>query len=270
MAEGRMLKRRITLSKKMAALKTDKARLLWFYMLPFTDVDGRIIADCEDVRDEIIRKQRTGYSLTKIEDCLQDLYRVGLIILYESDGARYLEYTRFWEEQSHNRDRESKSTIPPPAQGTLWENSGELRRTPLKFKLSKDKLSLNKTVVFPEKLNTPEFTTTWQQWVKYRTERRRPLTPLTIDRQLKKLAEYSVVEAIAAIEKSIESGWQGLFPENQQAASQPKKLRLLPIPGKICSRDGCKLPAVYKDCSGTYDHFYCTKHMPKEVKERYE
>jgi hypothetical protein len=57
MAEGRMLKRRITLSKKMAALKTDKARLLWFYMLPFTDVEGRINADPEDIRDEILRKQ---------------------------------------------------------------------------------------------------------------------------------------------------------------------------------------------------------------------
>jgi len=139
MADGRMLKRRITASKKMAALKTDKARLLWFYLLPFTDVDGRIIADCEDIRDEIIRKQRKGYSLGKIEECLQDLYQVGLIALYVVGDVRYLEITRFWDEQSHNPDREAKSPIPAPTQGTLIENS---ESTPLK--LSKVKLSKEK------------------------------------------------------------------------------------------------------------------------------
>ena len=149
MAEGRMLKRRITASKKMALLKTDKARLLWFYILPFTDVDGRIIADCEDIRDEIIRKQRKGYSLNKIEECLQDLYSVGLIVLYSVNGMRYLEITRFWDEQSHNPDREAESAIPAPTQGALTERS---ENTPLKLskvKLSKDN---NISIIF-EKWN---------------------------------------------------------------------------------------------------------------------
>ena len=139
MAEGRMLKRKITISKKLAELASDKARLLWFYMLPFTDVDGRIVADCEDIRDEIIRKQRKGYSLARIEECLQDLFRVGLIVLYEVNGDRFLEFTRFWDEQSHNRDREAESTIPAPTQGVLNDYS---KSTPLKLskvKLSKDK-----------------------------------------------------------------------------------------------------------------------------------
>lgn len=138
MAEGRMLKRRITASKKMAQLKSDKSRLLWFYMLPFTDVDGRIIADCEDIRDEIIRKQRKGYSSAKIEECLQDLCRVELIVLYSANSKRYLEFTRFWDEQSHNRDREAKSTIPAPTQ----EDSRVIKSNPLK--LSKVKLSKEK------------------------------------------------------------------------------------------------------------------------------
>jgi hypothetical protein len=72
MADGRMLKRRITKSKKLAALKTDKARLLWFYLLPFTDVEGRMEADPEDIRDEIIRKQRKGFTLQAIENSLQE------------------------------------------------------------------------------------------------------------------------------------------------------------------------------------------------------
>lgn len=139
MAQGRMLKRKITKSKKLAALKTDKARLLWFYMLPFTDVEGRIEADNEDIRVDMLRKQRKGYTLDKIEECLQDLHRVGLIVLYEVSDKRYLEFTRFDEEQKNrNRNREAESQILPPSQGEVSEHS---QITPNKVKLSKVKLS---------------------------------------------------------------------------------------------------------------------------------
>jgi hypothetical protein len=138
MAEGRMLKRRITLSKKMAALKTDKARLLWFYMLPFTDVEGRINADPEDIRDEILRKQRKGYTLGRIQECLLDLDGVGLIILYGDERGQYLQLTRHGEEQKINRNREAKSKIPAP----LTEDSGVIQSN--RVKLSKVKLSKDK------------------------------------------------------------------------------------------------------------------------------
>lgn len=139
MAEGRMLKRKITLSKKIAKLKSDKARLLWLYMLPFTDVEGRIEADTEDIRDEILRKQRKGYSLQKIEECLQDLHGVGLIILYTSKNSkRYLQFTKFLDEQSLRRDKEAKSQIPAPSTGVVREQDGT---TPPEVKLSKVKRS---------------------------------------------------------------------------------------------------------------------------------
>lgn len=139
MAEGRMLKRRITLSKKMAALNTDKARLLWFYMLPFTDVEGRINADPEDIRDEILRKQRKGYVVSTIQTCLEELHRVGLIILYQNETGQYLQFTRHAKEQNLRRDREAESQIPAP----LPEDSGSSPAIS-KVKLSKVKLSEDK------------------------------------------------------------------------------------------------------------------------------
>ena len=48
-----------------------------------------------------------------------------------------------------------------------------------------------------------------------------------------------------------------------------KKTKLFPISGKTCGERGCGLPAVYKS-SGEYSHYYCTNHMPEEVKEKYE
>lgn len=48
----------------------------------------------------------------------------------------------------------------------------------------------------------------------------------------------------------------------------PAKTKLFPIPGRKCEK--CKLPAVYKDSSGTYDHYLCEVHMPAEVKAKYQ
>jgi len=59
--------------------------------------------------------------------------------------------------------------------------------------------------------------------------------------------------------------WRG-----RQVEPAAAKLKLFPIQGKTCGKAGCPLPAVYKDSTGAYDHFYCTEHMPAEVKAKYE
>jgi len=48
------------------------------------------------------------------------------------------------------------------------------------------------------------------------------------------------------------------------------KTKLYPITGKICSKEGCGLPAVYKDTTGSYDHYYCAKHLPEKVRKLYQ
>ena len=59
---------------------------------------------------------------------------------------------------------------------------------------------------------------------------------------------------------------------NQYKFDKPKagKQKLWPITGKVCSKKDCKLPAVYKDTSGSYDSYACTKHLPDKVKELFE
>jgi hypothetical protein len=48
-----------------------------------------------------------------------------------------------------------------------------------------------------------------------------------------------------------------------------QRQKLFPIAGKVCSQEGCGLPAVYKSSGGSYDHYYCNEHMPAKVKEKY-
>ncbi len=52
-------------------------------------------------------------------------------------------------------------------------------------------------------------------------------------------------------------------------ATRVQKTKLFPIPGKTCSKQGCPLPAVYKNTSGNYDSYACAGHMPEKVKEQY-
>ncbi len=46
------------------------------------------------------------------------------------------------------------------------------------------------------------------------------------------------------------------------------KTKLYPIKGKTCSERGCGMPAVYKK-AGEYDWYYCSDHLPANVKKQY-
>ena len=72
------------------------------------------------------------------------------------------------------------------------------------------------TVEIPKKLKTPEFLKAWEDWVQYRKDTRHKMTQITKQMQLKKLSQFSPEKAIGVIEKSIEKGWQGLFPERSE------------------------------------------------------
>jgi len=67
-------------------------------------------------------------------------------------------------------------------------------------------------VSIPENLSQmPGFSEAWAEWLKYRRERRLTTTPTTLRKQLAMLAGQP--NPIAVIERSIQNGWQGLFPD---------------------------------------------------------
>jgi hypothetical protein len=79
-------------------------------------------------------------------------------------------------------------------------------------------------VPVPETLaSSPAFESAWKDWLAYRRERRKALTPKTAERQLSKLARWGADKAIRAIERSIESGWLGIFDpdDNRGTGSGP-------------------------------------------------
>jgi len=68
----------------------------------------------------------------------------------------------------------------------------------------------------PAELDSDVFRQAWGRWQTHRTEIRKKLTPSTAVAQLRKLAAIGEVRAVAAINRSIEAGWTGIFEERNE------------------------------------------------------
>ena len=131
-----MLKR-ICQSKKLAALKTDGARLLYTWLLPNVDINGCFSGDEDVIRGQIFTRLKK--SSKTINLYLEDMVSVGLIVWYKANGDQFLQIPDFADKQpSLNPNKEAESTIPPPTPEQLQTYS---RPTPPKVKGSKGKES---------------------------------------------------------------------------------------------------------------------------------
>ena len=138
MAQGRMLKKQISESKKLGSLKSDSARLLYTWLIPWLDIEGRYSADPEILKGHLFPKVKS-MTPTKIQKLLHELAETDLIILYRHKGEQYFQFSKFGEMQTLHPDREAKSEIPPPN-----DNSCELMSNHDLSLLNKSKIKLKK------------------------------------------------------------------------------------------------------------------------------
>lgn len=93
----------------------------------------------------------------------------------------------------------------------------------------------------PAELDTPAFREAWSQWEQHRREKRQPLKPTTVAAQMRKLAGWGVVRAVAALEFSITQGYLGIYEEKTNANGQDTRPamgrpgRLVTDPGKYAN-----------------------------------
>ena len=76
-------------------------------------------------------------------------------------------------------------------------------------------------------------------------------------------------QVITELRGHMRKRWTGSGWDFDERADSKGKRGLPVIIGKICSRPGCGMPAVYKTSGGAYDNYYCTEDMPEKVKEKY-
>jgi len=153
MAEGRMLKKRISQSHKFATLKSHNARLLYLMLIPHLDIKGRFEADPKIVKGIVV--PLLNFSKRKILEYLRDLHACKLIKLYKINDQWYLEATKFANFQSLRENHEAKSQCPDPTNNNTTPDSPFTPNTtpisttdqlqelvsPIKVKLSKVKES---------------------------------------------------------------------------------------------------------------------------------
>ncbi len=137
-----MLKKLISTSRKLAALQTDSARLLWTWILPHADITGRFSAEPDVIKGYIVPRLKK-MTPAKITNYLLDMAECELILLYKVNSDNYLEIVKFHKFQSLRADREASSEIPPPpapgsTPGVAPENSGLSKDKIREVKRSKD------------------------------------------------------------------------------------------------------------------------------------
>jgi len=169
MAKGRMLDRVIILSKKINAV-SEGAENLYYRLLVMTDDYGRFHADPEIIRGVIYTRRKITYAVIKRR--LNELFKVGLIRIYEDDGEKYLEITKFEEHQKFRSDIKRQAEYPHPKhflrsqQGS--RNESDTRRNESdrnrSSNLSKD--NINKYNIY-----TPLFEKFWREYPRKKEKR---------------------------------------------------------------------------------------------------
>ncbi len=141
MAEGRMLKRKISTDTKLADLENDSQRLLFTWAIPHLDIEGRMIGDPREFKAMVCPLLEK--STDEILSFFASAEHIGLIHRYEISGQWVLQFPGFKKNQSLNPNKEAKSRLPEPplfnvTPGALLEHSGQIKIN--EVKLSKDKL----------------------------------------------------------------------------------------------------------------------------------
>jgi len=114
-----MLNKKIVLDPDVARV-SDQAALLFSWLIPFADRDGRLFGDPHVVKGQVMTRRPT-YTVETIRECLKELAEHGLIEWYEDDNDMYISLPGFRHNQEglrYDREAESQYPAPPSAEGS--------------------------------------------------------------------------------------------------------------------------------------------------------
>lgn len=158
-----------------------------------------------------------GLSESAVRSCLSVLESKNYVIrTMDADGNRSI---KTCVTASFRATPRQISDAPPP------ENKRPPRQKSGTNSNSKNKI-VNKIqdLLLPPLPHGEDFAKSWQEWVGYRAELKKPLTTASISAQLKFLSEQTEHDAITSIQQSIRSGWLGLFPAKQSVGKPQARL----------------------------------------------
>lgn len=140
-------------------------------------------------------------------NAIQDALDKGFIIREENGNSFVYQINRDYEISLENEPVQKSNR-------NRFRNQTEIG---LETKLTKDNKDNKQIVVFPFPdlwANSSEFMNAWNEYVQYRRDTKKKITPRSAQMLIKKITSYSIPVAIAALNKSIENSWTGVFPES--------------------------------------------------------
>jgi len=112
LARGRMISKQISLDEKVDDLSDDTARLLFTWMIPHLDREGRIYGDANIFKSIVAPRRK--YSDKKIEKYLLEMEQIELIERYFVNNNAYIYLKNFEKHQlGLRKEKEAQSQIPP-------------------------------------------------------------------------------------------------------------------------------------------------------------
>ena len=87
MARGRMISKAISLDEKVNALSDDTARLLFTWLIPHLDCEGRQHGDAQTIKSIVF--PRRSISTRKVEKYLKEIEKQELVLQYSVNGNTY-------------------------------------------------------------------------------------------------------------------------------------------------------------------------------------
>ncbi len=186
-----------------------------------SDREGRFKWDARRLGAQIL-----PYEQIDFEIILNMLVENEFIVKYVVDGKTYGFVPSFSRHQVIN-NREQESSLPPYQQLDLFsteltrDNTGESTRESTgestradacsgEGKEGKEGRKSCKVVSIDLPFQSEEFKETWQKWITYRKEMKKPLTNSTIKMQFKKIQDWGEQRSIKVILRCIANSWRGL------------------------------------------------------------
>ena len=109
MAKARMLHKKISVSTQVNKLSLP-ARLLFTWMIPHTDDEGRLKGDPEFIKATVV--PMTKWSFKTVRNYLEEIKNQRLIYYWEENKEWFIEFVKWNEHQQIRKDRFEESNLP--------------------------------------------------------------------------------------------------------------------------------------------------------------
>ena len=206
MPRGRFLSKSISLDEKVNALSCDTARLLFTWLIPHLDCEGRLDGDATTVKS-IVFPRRPMHTKT-VEQYLNEMEKLGLIRRYNLNGNSYLFAPQFEKHQTGlQKNKEAQSQIPPFTP-ELLQSKAKVSPPQVQAKV-KAKVEVKDIYIIPEWINKE----LWDGFLEVRKIKKAAQTQYALSLIVKSLERLKAdgEDPNKILERSVTNSWKDVF-----------------------------------------------------------